>query len=242
MNDISFSIIVENNNNLYNNNDIEILGGIKFIILLLITLNYLIRFNYQSPNISDGIINFYKSFYFGFIKLSSFSIHTWIFLDGFIVVIKLINYTKKSNNFITYLKFLSKMIPNILTFLIIFYSIYFFIDELGDYIGENIFYKQYASILNNYECLYNPLMFFIPFLIGFKNYNLSQYDNCYEFSYLLINEFFCILLTVLLFYFLNKIKSKIFDICFCIFIFILMICSYFILIYSERKKLINFIY
>ena len=235
LNDISFSIIVENNNNLYNNEDIEILSGIKFIILLLITLNYLIRFNYQSPNISDGIINFYKSYYFSFIKLSSFSIHTLIFLDGFIVVIKLINYTKNSQNFITYFKFFSKMIPNIITFLIIFYSIYFFIDELGDYIGENIFYKQYASVLNNYECLTNPLMFLIPFLMGFKNYNLSQYDNCYEFSYLLVNEFFCILFTIILFYILNKIKSKIFDLLFCIFILILIICSYFILIYQKNK-------
>ena len=235
LNDISLSVMFDNSNNLYNNNDIEILGGIKFLILLFITLNYLIRFNFESPNISDGIINFYKSFYFGFIKLSTFSIHTWIFLDGFIIIIKLINYTKKSNNFITYLKFLSKMIPNILTFLIIFYSIYFFIDELGEIIGENIFYKQYASILNNYECLYNPLMIIIPFMIGFKNYKLSEYDNCYEFSYLLINEFFCILFTILLFYFLNKIKSKIFDICFCIFIFILMICSYFILIIQKEK-------
>ncbi len=235
LNDISFSIMIENSNNLYNNNDIEVLGGIKFVILLFITLNYLIRFNYESPNISDGIINFYKSFYFVFIKLSSFSIHTWIFLDGFIVIIKLINYTKKSNNFISYIKFLSKLIPNILTFIIIFYSIYFFIDDLGEFIGDNIFYKQYASILNDYECLYNPLMLFIPFVIGFKNYNLSQYDNCYEFSYLLINEFFCILLTVLLFYFLNKIKSKTLDISICIFIFLLMCCPYFLLIFQKEK-------
>ena len=235
LNDISFSIMIENSNNLYNNNDIEVLGGIKFVILLFITLNYLIRFNYESPNISDGIINFYKSFYFVFIKLSSFSIHTWIFLDGFIVIIKLINYTKKSNNFISYIKFLSKLIPNILTFIIIFYSIYFFIDDLGEFIGDNIFYKQYASILNDYECLYNPLMLFIPFVIGFKNYNLSQYDNCYEFSYLLINEFFCILLTVLLFYFLYKIKSKTLDISICIFIFLLMCCPYFLLIFQKEK-------
>ena len=35
LNDISFSIMIENSNNLYNNNDIEVLGGIKFVILLI---------------------------------------------------------------------------------------------------------------------------------------------------------------------------------------------------------------
>ena len=230
--EITFSSLLgSNNNSLYNSNDLEILCGIRAIILLFITLNYLIRFNYQSPNISDGTILFYKSFYFVFIKLSSFSLHSWIFLDGFIVVFKLNSYTKNKEDFKTYFKFFLKMIPNIFTFILIFILVYFFAEDLGFfYLGNNAFYNQYIQINNNYECLRNPFMFIIPFYIGFTKYNLSQYDNCYEFTYLLVNEFFCITITIFLFYILNKLKSKIVDIIFSLMIILCIILSYLLVI------------
>jgi hypothetical protein len=160
---------------------------------------------------------FIFSIFFSLTKLSSFGIYFWIYLDGFVYTFKLMNYVKKEKNlsFKTFLKFMINLIPKIFQFLMIFYGVYYFQKDIGKLTVKNsILFEQYIDNDYNYKCFKNILYLFFPFINSNDSENIinsNNFNNCYEFSYLIINEFYCIITFVIMFYFLYKYKSKLLD-------------------------------
>ena len=64
----------------------------------------------------------------------------------------------------------------------------------------------------------------------------EYFNNCYQFSYLFINEFYCIIITILIFYFLYKFKSKIFEAVICITILMNILVLNFLPYFFENVK------
>ena len=64
----------------------------------------------------------------------------------------------------------------------------------------------------------------------------DYFNNCYQFSYLFINEFYCIIIAILIFYFLYKFKSKIFEAVICINILMNILVLNFLPYFFENVK------
>ena len=75
------------------------------------------------------------------------------------------------------------------------------------------------------KCSNNPLYILILPIIGYFEEN-GKFDKCYNFIYILVNEFYAIIICSFLFYLLFKLRSKKFEIFFLIFFFISILLSF----------------
>ena len=64
----------------------------------------------------------------------------------------------------------------------------------------------------------------------------NYFNNCYQFSYLFVNELYCIIITILIFYFLYKYKSKFLEIIICIFMLMNVLGLNFLPYFFENIK------
>ena len=214
---IEIKTLTEFKNCIYSNQGLEMITGMRTVALILMTLNLNFILFEESPAIKQMNEQFIFSIFFSLTKLSSFGIYFWIYLDGFVYTFKLMNYVKKEKNlsFKTFLKFMINLIPKIFQFLMIFYGVYYFQKDIGKLTVKNsVLFEQYIENDYNYKCLKNILYLFFPFINSNDSENAinsNNFNNCYEFSYLVINEFYCIITFVIMFYFLYKYKSKLLD-------------------------------
>lgn len=213
---IKINTITEYKNNIYTNQGLEMMTGLRTFALILVTLNISFNLFIESPAIIQVNEAFLNDFLFGGVKFSSFGIYFWIYLDGFNYTFKLMHFIKKDKTFKNFLKFSINLLPKIFQFLVIFYGIYFLQKDIGKMtVTTSILYEQYIENEYNYKCLTNPLYLLFPFINPVTSNDKmtnSYYNNCYQFSYLIINEFYCIIIFILMFYFLYKYKSKILEI------------------------------
>ena len=158
--------------------------------------------------------------------------YSWIFLDGFVYTFKLMNFVKKNREFKNFLKFSANLIPKIFVFLIIFYGVYFFQNDIRKVSVLSSLFEQYTENNFNYKCLKNPLYLLFPFINPITSDNnkmvYNYFNNCYQFSYLIINEFYCIIILIVMFYFLYRYKSQVLDIAISIIMFINIIIMNFL--------------
>ena len=208
--------MTEYDNKIYSNKGLEMISGLRVIFIILSTLNIIFNSFLQSPSIKTINKPFIFSILFIIIKASSYGMYLWVFLDGFVYVFKLMHFVRKDRSFLNFVKFGMNLIPKIFCYLIIFYFVYFLQNDMGKmFIPSSILFEQFTENEVNYKCLSNPLYLLFPFINPVTKDNQLVYDyfnNCYQFSYLIINEFYCIIITLILFYCLYKYKSRILEI------------------------------
>ncbi len=168
-------------NKYYNSCNIKKINFLKCIVMFMAVVHKVMLSQMQLPSRNFLVYNFYKSFFFCFIKLCAFSPIFWIVLDATTVGFKLMSYIKKkignniNNNlsFVSFLKFLLLLIPKIVIFYLCFYFLYINSDNLTislinlDHIGPFI---HYNSIRNNTFTLRNTIS---------KNYTNDIYEANY---------------------------------------------------------------
>jgi hypothetical protein len=208
--------MTDNENKIYTNKGLEMITGLRVIFIFLITMNIIFNSFQQSPFVKLITNNFLSNFLFFLIKFSSYGFFLWIFLDGFVYTFKLMHFVQKDRSFKTFLKFSCNLLPKIFCYLIIFYVFYYMKKDMGKiFAGSSIVFQQYIENEFNKNCTSNFGYLLLPFVNpGIKNYTVSNnyFNNCYQFSYLFINEFYCILITIIIFYFLYRYKSKILEV------------------------------
>jgi len=159
---------------------------------------------------------FLQNFLFGSIKFSSFGWYYWVYLDGLVYTFKLMHFVKNDKSFGNFVKFMFNLLPKIFIFLFIFYGVYFLQRDVGVMGIPSMVFEQYIENEYNYKCLSNPLYLLFPFFnpVSYGKTKLANnyFNNCYQFSYLIINEFYCILIFFAMFYYLYQYKSKKIDI------------------------------
>ena len=242
--------MTDNENKIYTNKGLEMITGLRVIFLFLITMNIIFNSFQQSPFVKLITNNFLSNFLFILIKFSSYGFFLWIFLDGFVYTFKLMHFVQKDRSFKRFLKFGCNLLPKIFCYLIIFYVVYYMKKDIGKiFVNSSIVFQQYIENEFNKNCTSNFGYLLFPFVNpGANNYTVSNnyFNNCYQFSYLFINEFYCVLLTIILFYFLYRYKSKILEIVIGIIILInfigLNLLPYFFEnVYKEKYYLLKYI-
>jgi hypothetical protein len=199
------------NNLYYNGNNIEFIGFIRMIVIIgmIFGKNFVIATNiFFQINLFDFRI--YKTLLFSLIKLTNFDNIIWIILDGCIFGFKLLSYIKtfkqknKNTKEIIFSKFLLYLIPKIFIFIFIYFFGYiFFSNSTNDITGL----EYYLTFIKDLKCYKNPSFIFNPF-----NYYKNDVDEeCFFFTYIFINEFYGIILLLIIFFISFKFKSKIFD-------------------------------
>jgi hypothetical protein len=140
----------------------------------------------------------------------------WVYLDGLVYTFKLMHFVKNDKSFDNFVKFMINLLPKIFIFLFIFYGVYFLQRDIGIMEVSSMVFEQYVENEYNYKCLSNPLYLLFPFFnpVSYEKTKFvnNYFNNCYQFSYLIINEFYCILIFFAMFYYLYKYKSKKLDI------------------------------
>ena len=210
-------------NKYYNNTSIEIIGFIRIIIMfgIIYGKSFIIQIT-TFPQRDIFNHNFFTDISFIFIKLTIYTNIAWIILDGTIFGFKLMSYFKKiiinkeHFSFLKYIKFYKYLIPKI----ICFFFIYFFFDiMISNFSDKNIFLDYYIKIkINRLECynypfkIFNPFYFYMNQTHTFSTENtLNNYEKCFEYTNIFINEFYGIILLSFILFLSLKIQSKNFD-------------------------------
>ncbi len=208
---INLKSFISLNNLYYNGNNIEFIGFIRMIVIIgmIFRKNFVIATNIFFQ-INLFTFQIYKTLLFSLIKLTDFDNIIWIILDGCIFGFKLLSCIKtfkqknKNTKEIIFSKFLLYLIPKIFIFLFIYFFGYiFFSNSTNDITGL----EYYLTTIKDLKCYNNPSIIFNPFLY-YKN---DVDKECFFFTYIFINEFYGIILLLIIFFISFKCKSKIFD-------------------------------
>ena len=208
---INLKSFISLNNLYYNGNNIEFIGFIRMIVIIgmIFRKNFVIATSiFVQINLFDFQI--YKTLLFSLIKLTDFDNIIWIILDGCIFGFKLLSCIKtfeqknKNTKEIIFSKFLLYLIPKIFIFFFIYFFGYiFFSNSTNDITGL----EYYLTTIKDLNCYKNPSIIFNPFLY----YKSKNDENCFFFTYIFINEFYGIILLLLIVFISFKFKSIIFD-------------------------------
>ena len=227
-------------NKIYSNKGLEMITGLRTFCLVLITLNICFRLFVESPAMRQLNFLFIESFLFGSIKFSSFGMYYWVYLDGLVYTFKLMHFVRNDKSFGNLVKFMINLLPKIFIFLFIFYGVYFLQSDIGKMEISSMVFEQYVENEYNYKCLSNPLYLLFPFFnpISYGKTKLvnNYFNNCYQFAYVVINELYCIILFITIFYFCYKYKSKIFDLIISIMVLINILIMNLLPYFIEKVK------
>lgn len=218
------SLFLSFKNKYYNGSSLGIIGFIRMIIMFFIVFKFVFFFS-TNVFIQNDIMDLqkYQSSLFIFVKLSFFSSISWIVLDGTIFGFKFSSFIKKEQktlniNVITILKYYLYLIPKIFVFLIIY--IYFDILCIYDK-KSNILQNYYTYLKQQYKCFEKPFKILLTYSFNINNNYFNNYENqCYGYTFILINEFYSIIILSIIVLLSYKLKSKIID---CLFTFLLII-------------------
>ena len=237
---ISLNTLTEFKNQIYSNKGLEMITGLRIFFLILITLNITFNLFLESPSVKQINYQFLQDFLFGSIKFSSFGFYFWIYLDGFVYTFKLMHFVKNDRNFKRFILFLINLIPKIFVFIMIFYGVYYFQKDIGKIFDLSTLYQQHTENDYDYKCLKNPFYLLFPFInsVASKNNKMvyNYFNNCYQFVYVVINELYCIILFIIIFYFCYKYKSKIFDLIISIIVLINILIMNLLPYFIEKVK------
>ena len=245
----NIKILILKKSKYYNNKNMRTIMKLRIISLLLITFstNFDILINLSSKVFYDD--SFYKKIYFGFFKFASFGLDMYIFLDGFEVMYKLINFYKKhyyqkENKTITFkgiFKFYLYSLSNIFFFLILslllnYFNRYYIYIHNGQN-GSPLYFYYSNNILDKSNILeiFNPKYTFLSY---FSEGNKIKEEFIFKnkIYLIMINEFYIYTLVLIIFYIGNILKSKIYDYFILLMLFISYLITYFICSYSDYDE------
>lgn len=211
----SFQCLFNVKNELYDDSNLEVISGIRSILLFWITVERLIVYVY-SLSYDIGNISFYSSWGFVLIKYACFAVESTILLDGLLYSYKLMSFLKRSDDysFKNFMRFFFNIIQRVILFTLIFFIITVNLDQTANILKKN--HKTYIfSYLNELlvkeKCIENPFTILIPFYLQYYKCEETDYDNCLKYVFHCVNECYCMFFTVVLYYFLFKFRSKKFE-------------------------------
>lgn len=183
-----------------------------------------------------------KSYSFIFIKLGTNSYEFYKIICGIIFGFKFISYYQKSKKFNCkqFFRFLSKFIPYLLIFLIIYFAIQFKFTQILLLMKSNIRNEYFSKRMNDCFCqkafynIFNPKM---NFMFNAKDFNIPQYNACFRPTLFTISEFICYIIILIIMAIFLKLKNKILEIIFFIINVIILGLSY---ILTEETKYLEY--
>ena len=204
----------KNKSQWFNDEKLEIVNLFKTILLFFSVLNYHIYSILKNPTRDFFNESFYKSFLFILIKFSQFSEEIFISLDSFILSYKFFSFYKnycieKKENFSIIYQFIIMSIPKIILYYINFYLLHYFLNDIINSYDLYSWQKYFFNVHKLPKCLKHD--FFPYYIINyhsfvFKKYS-SKFDDCHKIFFIYHNEFYMLIIFIILFYFLLKIKS-----------------------------------
>ena len=214
----------------FNSKKLEEICGFKFFLLLSITFYNVYNTFYSVKWNIPGTLPFYREFmHIILTKLSKMSFKVWIFFDGFQWCFKLLSYQKKlESKKITFkhiLIFNINILEKIVVFIVIFFVFIFEIRYFGKLFDLTSSFYMHVERFTSKQCINNPLYILILPFIGYFE-ETGKFDKCYNFIYILVNEFYSIVICSFLFYLFFKLKSKKFELFFLVFFFISILLSF----------------
>ena len=221
-----FHYLITYRNRYFDDSGLDVIIFNRALIIFFLIFSYTFSTLIVIP--SEEIINkrFFKSWMNVLYRISNNASVCWIFSEGvyttykllsFITSEMLIYYNKEGRKkvnlkiklLIIYSKFLILLIAKILVFIIIYYAIYYKIEDYRfcsnspatfKYIIENILKEKI-------ECD----SIFSIFNFGFSD-DIKEYDKCYDFTYFFINMILCIFISMFIIYLFLVIQNIIFEI------------------------------
>ena len=184
----------------------------------------------------------FESFSFVLIKIGTNSYEFYKIICGIIFGFKFISYYKKSKRFNCkkFFRFLSKFIPYLLIFLIIYFGIQFKFIQILLSLRTNIRNEYFSKRMNDCFCqkefynIFNPMM---NFLFNVTDFNIPQYNACFRPTLFTISEFICYIIILIIMALFLKLKNKILEIIFLIINLIILGLSY---ILTEETKYLEY--
>lgn len=216
----NLNLLFAKKSNCFDGFDLELFSFIQSILMFLMILNQNIAFIITIPVRDYSGQDFYQSFYFIFIILSSYAFNSWIVLDGMIMMYKFMWYLKthvlekdRSISIKDIAKFYFLALSKILLVIFMFLMFHYYSDSFA------YFTSRGGSLYSYYkEMVYKPIDFsqivylFIPFYSLFQFDEISEVYEKYAYITTSVNEFYSFTLILILFYIGIKIKAKIYDI------------------------------
>ena len=238
-------ILLKKKNEIYDETNLEFIAFLRVLILMALTFIQNTFILTEIPTKGFFEQEYYSSFFFFIIKLSSFCLDFYISIEGFLMIFKLFSYIKKNvyeqnKNNVNYYIFISFIFHS---FYKIFSSIILFL--IFDYIyGENlinffstgslhIHYKNHIYNKRNYDDatkLIFPSTLLSPYISDLKD----SFYSYYTYIILYLNEFYIFLFSLLLIYISFKLKNKVYDIIIFISIFLNVLLTY--LVHFQEYK------
>ena len=216
-------ILSTKKNKYMNDQDLEVVSFFKFISLIFITFfqNFDTLIKIPARDFENG--DFYKHFYFFFMKLSSFASDCYLCLDGLTMTYKFMHYIKKNviekNEQSISLKILLKFYIRVIVKVIVFLILYFVMGVCAKYflrlLSSDAIYEYTTNIMFNKPNTKNLEYFIIPGINFYIGYLPNQYINFFAYNRFLVmqvNEFYIFTIVIVIFYLCYKFKSPLFDI------------------------------
>ena len=211
-------------NRYYNDLGLEIIVFLRALMIMGVVFSN--TFSAQVALPSEEIINssFFKSDFNILYRISNNSFTAWIFLEGAYTTYKLLCFVtsemffyyakneKHSLNLkllIVFGKFLLLLIPKIITFFIIYYFLYYKIEDFAFTFSARATFKY--IIIHIFKQNINCSRIFSLFPDIFTN-EIEDVNHCYEFTYFFINMFLCIMIYLVISYLFLVIRNKFFEI------------------------------
>jgi hypothetical protein len=237
----NFKVLVSLKNKYFDDTNLEFLCGIRMYLLFLITFHQNVFGISRLPHRDFGGYSFYTSFWYFFAKFASYSCECLIALNGVILGYKLLNWYKyKSDGSVkSYLKFYFNFVTRIMVFILSFVFFHLFLKEVSYYFGNlTIFDYFIEKFVNNKECISKPWIMLIPFYLQYFIPYDSTADSwpCFKYSNFILSEFYCFTFILILFYILQKIKSRKLDLS----VFILSLVNFLVLYFTFEQTTGNY--
>jgi hypothetical protein len=203
----------------YNETNLEILSGIRFILFICMTLIQNFYGIALLPHRNSSSSEFYYSPMFIMIKLCANIVQFYPCINGIYFGFKLMSYIKRNGNqfgIFDIIKFFVKLLPGFLVFFISFSAYHLFIKELGILLNNEIIFDYFVeSEVNTKACVKDPLSIFKPFYLSYFKIGSDEcFTDCFRWVYFIISEFYCYIFILILVYLLLKIRSSKLDLFF----------------------------
>ena len=205
-------------NRFFNSNNINSLITIKAIILFFIVYHTILNVKIKLPGRYFNMDNFYDSFFFILVKLSTFATISLIMIDAAILGFKIMSFMKneinKRNRFnpLLLLTFLILNIPKISIFFFIYFTVYIYgIFSKHVFKNYNALYEYYnKNLQDKNHCYQNYISIFSPLFL-YEDYSEMTFNKCYEFVYLYENEFYILIFIIFFILFCFFLKNQAFE-------------------------------
>ena len=202
-------------NQIYMENDIQFICGTKAVFFLLYTIEVCFMALNVYPHVVVDDQQFIKSLWIILIKISTFANECIICLNGILLTFKLMNYLKKYDtqfDFVSFVYFSLSLIYKVFAFYFLFSIFYLNVDFFStnsDYSSFDYFKEN--EVFHSRDCYINITNLFIPLYYQYIYYNETTnlfFNGCFRPFYYMQSEFYCIIVTLIIFYCLLKFKSR----------------------------------